>query len=145
VTKFQAEVDGPLSGGDPGRRLIELAQDISPVYFDQAPEAFRPDKRKWLIVPLYHIFGSDELSILTPGVAERAPQPYLALHPDDASRLPGDDQSSVELSFDGQVYHLPVRLEPSLPAGVAGLPFGLPGSPAVTLPRQYQLSRELRS
>ena len=38
------------------------------------------------MLPLHHIFGSEELS-LSPGVAELAPRPYVALNPDDAESL----------------------------------------------------------
>ncbi len=141
VTKFQAEVNGPLTGGDPGLRLIEPAGG-QPAYFKQVPPAFRPKKGEWLVVPLFHIFGSDELSMLTPGVAERASRPYLALHPDDAGRLGMAEGAEAELAFDGRLYRLPVRLEPSLPLGVAGVPYGLPGSPGITLPGRYQITRE---
>src|SRR5882724_5845165 len=76
LNKFQSEVGGPLRGGDPGRRLIEPAAVERVPYFVTVPRAFQPRDDEWLILPLYHIFGSEELSILAPGIAERAPQPY---------------------------------------------------------------------
>ena len=39
---------------------------------------------KVLVVPLYHVFGSEELSALAPGIARLSPAPYLALNPADA-------------------------------------------------------------
>ena len=39
------------------------------------------------LLPLYHIFGSEELSLSAPGVAELAPKPYVALNAEDAKRL----------------------------------------------------------
>ena len=36
-----------------------------------------------LVVPLYHVFGSGELSMLTPGVKSASPAPYLAMSPRD--------------------------------------------------------------
>ena len=59
--------------------------DIS--FFDDIPEGFIPDNSKWLFVPSYHIFGSEELSSMAPAIAELSPKPYLALNEDDASRL----------------------------------------------------------
>ncbi|MEJ2600995.1 MAG: NADH-quinone oxidoreductase subunit NuoG, partial [Anaerolineales bacterium] len=76
LNKFQSEVAGPLIGGDPGRRLISIPENAKPKYFD--PSSVSRQTHTWQLVPVYHIFGSEPLSMLTPGVAERAPQPYLA-------------------------------------------------------------------
>jgi NADH-quinone oxidoreductase subunit G len=42
VNKFQSEVGGPLRGGDPGRRLIEPAQNDGDAYFEAVPALFAP-------------------------------------------------------------------------------------------------------
>ncbi|MBO0861762.1 MAG: NADH-quinone oxidoreductase subunit NuoG [Chloracidobacterium sp.] len=125
LNKFQSEVGGPLRGGDPGRRLIEPAQKAKATYFNETPAAFRRRDGEWLIIPLHHIFGSEELSALSPGVAERSPRPYLALNSDDAGARRMSEGEEVELVLDGAVYRLPVRLHPALPRGVAGLPAGM--------------------
>ncbi|MDQ3829626.1 MAG: NADH-quinone oxidoreductase subunit NuoG, partial [Candidatus Tectomicrobia bacterium] len=96
--KFQSEVGGSLRGGDPGIRLIEPAGDGTLAYFGDVPAAFSRRQGAWLVVPLYHIFGTEELSVLSPAVAERIPSPFLALSRDDAAGLhisPGD---AVELT-----------------------------------------------
>jgi NADH-quinone oxidoreductase subunit G len=137
VNKFQEEVAGPLRGGDPGRRLIEPAQATKIAYFDQIPPAFEPRKGEWLIIPIHHIFGSEELSILTPGIAERAPQPYLLLNPDDAAGLQVREGETVELGIDGAAYRLPVKFLPTLPVGIVGVAVGLPGLPGMVRPAEY--------
>ncbi|HEV2666464.1 MAG TPA: molybdopterin-dependent oxidoreductase, partial [Blastocatellia bacterium] len=141
LNKFQSEVGGPLRGGDPGRRLIEPSQVEKAAYFDETPAAFRRRDGEWLVTPRYHIFGSEELSALSPGVAERAPQPYLALNPDDAGELLVSEGEEVELVLDGAVYRLPVRFHPALPRGVAGLPAGLRELPWAALPGWGTVSR----
>ncbi len=139
LNKFQDEVGGALRGGDPGRRLIEPAQHKRPTYFNQIPGAFEQQAGKWLIAPLYHIFGSEELSILTPGIAERAPRPYVGLNPEDASSLDVREGETVSLPLEGEEWRLPVRLLPGLPEGVAGLPAGLPGLEGLSLPAWSRL------
>jgi len=141
LNKFQSEVGGPLRGGDPGRRLIEPAQVEKPSYFDAAPEAFRPRSDEWLVAPLYHAFGSEELSVLSAGIAERAPQPYLALNPDDAIAIQAPEGEEAEVVLNGAVYRLPVRFHPALPRGVAGLPVGLSELPWADLPGWGIVSR----
>jgi NADH-quinone oxidoreductase subunit G len=125
LNKFQSEVGGTLRGGDPGQRLIEPAPAGKVSYFQEIPSAFEPRDGEWLIVPLHHIFGSEELSMLSPGIAEMAPRPYLALSPDDASALQVREEEEVELVLYGTARRLPVKLHPALPKGVAGLPVGL--------------------
>jgi NADH-quinone oxidoreductase subunit G len=108
LNKFQSEVGGSLRGGDPGQRLIEPAQVEKATYFNEMPAAFRRRDGEWLVMPLYHIFGSEELSALSPGVAERSPQPYLALNPDDVAARRMNEGEEVELVLDGAIYRLPV-------------------------------------
>jgi NADH-quinone oxidoreductase subunit G len=134
VSKYQKEVGGPLLGGDPGLRLIEPEQVERVPYFPGIPEAFKPRDREFLIVPLYHIFGSEELSVWARGVAELMPEPYLALNPEDAAKLSIHDDEEVELSLPHTALTLPVKLRPGMPEGVGGLPAGLPKLQGIGLP-----------
>jgi NADH-quinone oxidoreductase subunit G len=143
LNKFQEEIGGPLRGGDPGRRLIEAGQVERMPYFAEIPAAFEPRPGQWLVVPLYHIFGSEPLSILTPGIAQLAPSPYLTLNPKDVANLETDEDGQVILAIGGTTYHVPIRLDPELPQGVAGFPTGLPGLPAVSLPAWGTVSKEV--
>ncbi|MGZ8243357.1 molybdopterin-dependent oxidoreductase, partial [Methylomagnum sp.] len=132
TAKFQDEAGGHLRGGDPGIRLIESAETPNAEWFTEIPPGFQPDESRWRIVPLYHIFGGDELSALSPPIAERAPAPYAALHPDDHAALGGAGIVTVKL--DGRTRRLPVREEPSLRRGTIGLPADLPGLNVAELP-----------
>ncbi len=132
--RFQEEVDGPLRGGDPGRRLIEPDPGAQAPYFGRVPAPFRPRPAEWLVVPVFHIFGSEPLSMLSPGIAERAPRPYLGLSAVDAERLGVRQDADATVQLQGAGYTLPVRLMPGLPVGVAGLPVGLPGLEGISLP-----------
>jgi NADH-quinone oxidoreductase subunit G len=134
VNKFQKEVGGPLYGGDPGIRLIEPSRGEKPSYFDNIPGPFHPRDGAFLIIPLYHVFGSEELSIWSKGVAERSPEPYLALNPDEHAKLNINDGEGIELSLSDFTYKLPVRIVHGIPTGVGGLPHGLPGLRGIDLP-----------
>jgi len=140
VNKFQDEVGGQLRGGDPGVRLIEPTFEAVPHYFEGVPEAFAQRAGEWLIVPLHEIFGSEELSRLAPAVGERVPQSYLALNSDDAVSLHIAEGAMVTVSLAGEVSHLPVKLRPDLPPGVAGMVAGLCGSTGIFLPAWGQLT-----
>jgi NADH-quinone oxidoreductase subunit G len=124
LNKFQQEVGGPLRGGDPGQRLLEVPASAHCAYAQDAPPAFHPRAGQWLLVSIHHIFGSEPLSMWAPGIAGLAPQPYLALNPADASQLGLSEGETAILDDESS---LPVKLLPSLPPGVAGLPVGLVG------------------
>jgi NADH-quinone oxidoreductase subunit G len=138
VNKFQDEVGLSLAGGDPGVRLIERVPAGKVEYFSNVPIAFTRRTDEWLVVPLHHVFGTDELSVLAPAIAELAAQPYLALNPADAAELglaAGDESRLQLLRATGRTgYSLPVQLKSELQRGVAGLPAGLPGLAGIILP-----------
>ena len=127
LNKFQDEVGGPLTGGDPGERLIEPMPGKKVAYFQNVPAGFKPRAGEWLLLPLHHIFGSEELSALAPAIAELSPQPYLALNPDDASDLglaAGDEvqlrlRQRTDAPADGLTGTEPVAIRRNLPAAGA--------------------------
>jgi NADH-quinone oxidoreductase subunit G len=134
VNKFQAEVGGPLAGGDPGVRLTEPAQPQSAAYFEEIPEPFAREAGLFLVLPAYHVFGSDELSMLTPGVRSRAPAAYLAMSAADMADAHLSDNDAALLSIGGRSSVLPVKAAPELPSGVAAIPCGVPGAPVLAVP-----------
>ena len=69
LNKFQSDIGGPLRGGDPGRRLIEPQNAGPPTYFTDIPPRGEPRQGVWQFVALHHIFGSEELSLLSSGRA----------------------------------------------------------------------------
>ncbi len=84
TNKFQSEVGGPLRGGDPGVCLIEPNVQADWQYFSSVPAAFAARPGEWLLVPIFHIFESEELSRHAHSLAQLIPPPYVALHPIDA-------------------------------------------------------------
>jgi NADH-quinone oxidoreductase subunit G len=141
VSKFQNEVAGPLKGGDPGKRLIEPKTGAMPAWSAGAPSAFVPRPGEWLAMPLHHILGTEELSILSVGVAELAPRPYLALNAEDAAALGAREGEELAVTVAGGLRRLPLRIVPSLPKGVAGLPVGLPGAPRAVRPEWITIGK----
>jgi NADH-quinone oxidoreductase subunit G len=136
VNTYQKEVGGPLLGGDAGVRLFEPAPANGKSYFSAIPDAFKPREGEWLLLPMYHIFGSEELSLSAPGIAELAPGPHVALNTDELS-----EGTEVEVSCAGDTLRLPVRRRPELPRGVAVLSMGLAPVVGVTLPAWGRIAR----
>jgi NADH-quinone oxidoreductase subunit G len=138
LNKFQTEVGGELRGGDPGLRLFKADPKAAADFLAGVPAAFVPRPGEWLLLPHHLIFGSEELSMLSPPIAQRAAAPELLLHPADLERLglTFGDPAQVHLGNEkaGEILRLPVRSEPSLAPGTAAVPCGLPGLPWLDLP-----------
>ena len=142
MNKYQREVGGALRGGDPGARLFEASgQGLS--YFDRIPRPFSQEAGEYLAVPLYHIFGSEELSRHAPALAERAPAPYVALCSEDADSIGAASGDLLELRLGEAELRLPVRMMPSLVRGLVGLPAGLTGLEGIRLPARAGLSKPM--
>lgn len=139
ISKFQDEVGGPLRNGDPGVRLFESPETPEPRWFDEVPCHLR-DETRWRAIPLYHIFGSEELSVLSPPLAERVPAAYAALHPKDAETLGVGETLAVRLNE--RLVRLPLRLESSLPRGAVGISVGLAGLFRSDLPAWIAIEKE---
>ncbi len=141
LNKFQAEVPGPLRGGNPGVRLLGPAAGQSAGDHGQPPAPFVAHTGRWLVVPHYHIFGSEELSALSPGVASLTPSPYIAFNEADAQKLRLEPGSQLNLVLGGRERSLRVAILPELPAGIAALPAGLPGLAGIELPAWLDLGQ----
>ncbi len=127
--KFQDEVGGHLRAGDPGTRLIESKGDgLS--WFANAPSAFNPAQGTWQVVPVHHLFGSEENSSRAAPVQQRIPEAYVAVAASEAARLGVNEGALVSLNVAGQTLRLPLRVSEELSAGVVALPVGLAGIPA---------------
>ena len=140
LNKFQEEIGGEMRGGHAAVRFVCSATGEL-TYFTDIPAPSQRDDDRWYVVPLHHIFGTEELSMLGPAVAERATEPYLAMNPADAEQLGLESGSLARLSLEGMTGDLPVRLMPSLPVGVVGLPLGLTGLEGISLPAWAALSK----
>lgn len=140
VAKYQEEVGGPLRGGDPGIRLLEPS-GTSPGYFS----ASRHEETEITVVPLYHIFGSEELSALGPAISQRCPKPYLAAGPATFGAHTADHGAMMRIEIHGRMMTLPVVVDPAMPKGVAGLPVGLAGMEYFELPAPANVIMQLQN
>lgn len=140
INKFQIEVGGPLHDGDPGLRLIEASGESKLDYFNNIPKVSAPQKGQWLLVPFYHIFGSEPLSLLSPAIEERTPEPYIALTASDAKDMNVQVGQDIKVTINKQMFSLPCKIDDTLAQGTAGLSV-IPGKiPFVEWPVMAALS-----
>ena len=141
LNKFQDEVGGDNRGGAPGVRLIEPAPPTRSThpFFDVIPAPFKPSTSSYRVLPLHHIFGSEELSRHAPALASRIPEAYLAISEADASTRGLSEGEPIVFKISGREYTLPARIRPQLPRGVLGLPAGFPGLTGIVFPAEGTL------
>jgi len=134
VNKYQEEVGGHLRGGDPGVRLIEANANKEVNYFTGVPEVFHAIEDHIWMVWTHHIFGSEELSARASAVRQRIPKPYVMISTKDAAHWKLEEGAVLSFAIDKHSYTLPVKVNASMPFGVAALPYGLEGMPSTQMP-----------
>ena len=134
INKYQIEVGGSLHGGNPGKRLFEPKETTNLDFSDFIPPLFFPKQDEYFGLPLYHIYGSDELSAQSPAIMERIPTSYIALNDEDASKNDIKEGDLLEVSIKGEKSRFTVKLHKDIPPGVLGLPKGLKETAGINFP-----------
>lgn len=137
VNKYQIEVGGPLHGGDPGRRLFNETPGRRVGFLNSVPKKFEAVGEEWQLIPLNHIFGSEELSIYSKAIMERSPKPYLVIGMTDASNLNIKNGQKLHLLIGSERFELPAFVREGVPAGCAGVPVNVP--PLIGIPWQVKV------
>ncbi len=139
---FIDEPNGSMKGGDPGILLIEPAEGNSNTYFGIHPQIIEIQKDEWLIVPVYQIFGSEELSSSGPTLAQRIQEPFVYLNQKDADILHVEYGDSIQLEISKRKLKVKVKIENNLQQGIAGLSINLPGMQYIGLPDRGRLHKK---
>jgi len=127
--KFQDEVGGSLKAGDQGVRVFTAGQAMS--YFGDVPAAFAVRTNELRVLPIYHLFGSDEMAAKAPVTESRNATAYVALSSATAAQLTVGADAMVLVRAGAGAAKLPIRIDDSLPVGTLGLPVGLADQPLV--------------
>lgn len=130
VNKYQEEPGGALQHDDHGIRLCEQTATYPPLLFKDIPEAFVPRQDRWLLLPQFHVFGSEELSVYSEGIRKLSPSPYIALSESDAMEWALGEGDDIFIQLDGKQYLFPLTIQKGLCRGIVLMPSGVPGMPA---------------
>ena len=126
--KFQSKAGGALRGGTAGVRLIEPSNDSVPILAGSLPDPLHLAEGQLRLVPIYRIFGSEELSAHSPAIQELTDKPFILISPDGARSLELQAGDLAEVSIEGEDFALEIKLDASIAAGCAGYSVGLPGA-----------------
>lgn len=117
LNRFQQEIGGEMRGGKSGVRLLDDAPASGVnAYYGDIPEAFVPRDGEFMLLPEYRVFGTDEMSMMSAPIKERAGPAYIRIGSAQAAG------GMVELVLNGKSFPVEMHYDPSLPPGVATLP-----------------------
>ena len=91
-------------------------------YFNRIPSPFHRRPGEWLVLPSFPIFGSEELSSLSPSIMSLSLPPRLTINSFHAEQLGLKEGQEVRLS--SQFDTLPLHLDPHIAEGIALLTGG---------------------
>ncbi len=128
------EPDASLKGGDPGIRLIEPVTKGDSNYFEWKDHYADAEKDEFQIVPVYQIFGSDELSSFSPSVMQKIQEPFVLINQEDAERIPVADGDYIQVEISNIKIKAKVKIRDTPVQRLAGLSVNLPLMPFVQLP-----------
>jgi NADH-quinone oxidoreductase subunit G len=128
------EPGGSMKGGDPGIRLFEPSVENQHKYMIVSAHKSDILKDEWVVIPIYQIFGSEELSALSPSVLQRIPEPFILMNQKDADEINLKEGDVTQLDILKTRISLKVKIDNTLETGLTGLTVNLPGMPYFDLP-----------
>jgi NADH-quinone oxidoreductase subunit G len=131
INKFQAEPGGALTGGDTAVSIIRRRQ-TGKLFEPAAPSRVEADELP--LVARHHIFGSEELSVRAPAIAELVPRSYCMIHPDVATALSVESGDGLSWEADGEVHALEVIVDRGVAPGCVVYAYGFGNSFVNTRP-----------
>ncbi|MFT7560041.1 MAG: NADH-quinone oxidoreductase subunit G [Flavobacteriales bacterium] len=160
VNKFQDEIGGQLTGGDPGVRLLDTKSSPCNVYLPQKNHAAidstadsttsttthntaKSNNGELLAVAQSRLFDSCELSIMSSALALRAEKRVAMMHSSTAAHLNLNEGDPVTISIGDATVTLPLAIQAKMSAGIITLPDDVQTRiviPATLLPAQCNVS-----
>ena len=131
INKFQIEIGGDLRREIPQLCILKNNEsgDLSGEYYkmDSNDINYQSNKPKgnWKPLPLYHIFGSDELSVVEGGITELVPPPYVGVNPESARKMGWNESTLIRPAGDEMAKGIQLRLLDGVPENCVGIPVGL--------------------
>ncbi len=131
INKYQIEIGGDLRKEIPQLCILRNKKSgnlIGEYYkMDLSDSKHQLDKPKgeWKVLPLYNIFGSDELSVVEGGIKELVPLPYIAVNLESAKKMGWDESTLIKPAGDEITNGIQLRFLNGIPEDCVGIPVGL--------------------
>ena len=135
VFKFQSHTGEALKQAGHGHCLVTCNSSEKTYSQPASAESVAGD---YTVFPLYHLFGSEELTAKTPAIQEKTTGAYVALNEADAAKLGLKASDGVSVEHNGSV---PYVIRSSVKPGTVGVPVGLNGLNFRNLPAGIALEK----
>ena len=93
------------------------------------------------LLPRPYIFGSEELSRFSEGIAELAPPVELRVNSVTASSVGLSDGDDAEFDAGAGIVRMTIRLDDGVADGVATVPAGFPETVGMSCPERVNIGR----
>ncbi|MES2605532.1 MAG: hypothetical protein V4603_11385, partial [Pseudomonadota bacterium] len=121
VFKFQKTAGGELTQGGNGELLLDAFTGTKTFYPATTAKAAI---NGFAMFPIYHLFGSEELTARSEAIQAKATAAYVALNPVDIAKLGLGASDGVQVQHNGSV---PYLARASVAPGTVGITVGLSG------------------
>ncbi len=131
INKFQDEIAGPLTGGDPGVKLLNNSNKDISHSFDSEPT------EDLLAVSHARIFDNCEMAYLSSALAQRVQKRCLLLNNETAEKYSLKNGEKATLKVGDNSIDMEVEISDSVPKGIVSVPddiFTRENIPAAILP-----------
>jgi NADH-quinone oxidoreductase subunit G len=146
MNKYMEEPNGSLkNGGNPGVLLFGSGNSEPGNYYEKTNPQIKLEPDELLVIPVWQIFGSDELSSRGEAILNRASKPFIIINESEMKRLGLTKNESSQLLVNKININVIVKNDNAVPDGVVGLSFGIPGVPYLNLPCPGKLYRGVKS
>jgi len=135
VFKFQSHTGAALKQATNGHCLVE--NSVTEKTWSEVMDAEKVTG-DFEVFPLYHLFGSEELTANTEAIKAKATSAYIAINEADASKLGLQASDGVSVEHNGAV---PYIIRSSIAPGTVGVPVGLKGLNFRDLPAAISLEK----
>ncbi len=132
--KYQDEPAGSMKGGDPGVRLINKLGNGDMQPFSLADYRKEEVTDGFMILPVYRIFGSEELSSSAPALMKKSAGQSVIINDEDASALNISDGDDVNVILGNYAFEAAARVSRDALKGIAGLTVGFKDMKYAELP-----------
>jgi len=141
INKFRNEIDSGRQQGSPGVRLIEpTSGEEKYQYLECLPED-HPEPGEWKLVPIHHIFGTEELSAKSTAISDRSPGPSLIMNEEQAGKLKIDEGQQIMVISGSEEITLPVITQSDWPMDHLGISVGYKNTLSIDLNLMARLEK----
>jgi NADH-quinone oxidoreductase subunit G len=98
-----------------------------------------------LVIPFWQIYGSEELSSHGEAILQRVSKPFMIINEAEIDRLGLIKNGTCQLTVNNKNINVIIKDDNSVPEGVVGLSFGVPGMLFQDLPCPGKLNNNSNS